>query len=129
MKSAHHIPILVTGAARDLGAIGRNVTALLLAKGHKVMAGLNGASRGSMQIIGGFWVYAGILCTGGSGQLKPDDVLAQSLPIGIVISGREGWRVPWRQCRRPLPRSGANGDTRPAAVGSTRYRRDARPLQ
>ena len=35
MKSAHHI---VTGAAGDLGAIGRNVTALLLAKGHKVRA-------------------------------------------------------------------------------------------
>ena len=38
MKSAHHIPILVTGAAGDLGAIGRHVTALLLAKGHKVRA-------------------------------------------------------------------------------------------
>ena len=37
-KSAHDSPILVTGAAGDLGAIGRNLTALLLAKGHKVRA-------------------------------------------------------------------------------------------
>jgi uncharacterized protein YbjT (DUF2867 family) len=38
MKSAHGNPILVTGAAGDLGAIGRNLTALLLAHGHKVRA-------------------------------------------------------------------------------------------
>jgi uncharacterized protein YbjT (DUF2867 family) len=38
MKSAHDSPILVTGAAGDLGAIGRNLTALLLGKGHKVRA-------------------------------------------------------------------------------------------
>ncbi|MFM0093029.1 NAD(P)H-binding protein [Paraburkholderia sediminicola] len=38
MKSTHDRPILVTGAAGDLGAIGRNVTATLLAKGHKVRA-------------------------------------------------------------------------------------------
>jgi uncharacterized protein YbjT (DUF2867 family) len=38
MKSAHDGPILVTGAAGDLGAIGRNLTASLLAKGHKVRA-------------------------------------------------------------------------------------------
>ena len=31
-------PILVTGAAGDVGAIGRNLTALLLDKGHKVRA-------------------------------------------------------------------------------------------
>ncbi|MGJ7506503.1 SDR family NAD(P)-dependent oxidoreductase [Variovorax sp. GT1P44] len=31
-------PILVTGAAGDVGGIGRNVTALLLAKGHRVRA-------------------------------------------------------------------------------------------
>ncbi len=31
-------PILVTGAAGDIGAIGRHLTALLLAKGHKVRA-------------------------------------------------------------------------------------------
>jgi len=35
MKSTHNSPILVTGAA---GAIGRNLTAMLLAKGHKVRA-------------------------------------------------------------------------------------------
>ena len=38
MKSPHDRPILVTGAAGDLGAIGRNLTAMLLAKGHKVRA-------------------------------------------------------------------------------------------
>src|SRR5260370_25682804 len=38
MKSSHDSPILVTGAAGDLGAIGRNLTALLLAKGDKVRA-------------------------------------------------------------------------------------------
>ena len=38
MNSAHDGPILVTGAAGDLGAIGCNLTALLLAKGHKVRA-------------------------------------------------------------------------------------------
>ncbi|GHO51221.1 SDR family NAD(P)-dependent oxidoreductase [Ktedonospora formicarum] len=38
MKSTHESPILVTGAAGNLGAIGRNLTALLLAKGHKVRA-------------------------------------------------------------------------------------------
>jgi uncharacterized protein YbjT (DUF2867 family) len=31
-------PILVTGAAGDIGAIGRHLTAMLLAKGHKVRA-------------------------------------------------------------------------------------------
>jgi len=36
--SAHDSPILVTGAAGDIGAIGRNLTAMLLAKGHKVRA-------------------------------------------------------------------------------------------
>jgi nucleoside-diphosphate-sugar epimerase len=35
MKSIHDSPILVAGAA---GAIGRNLTAMLLAKGHKVRA-------------------------------------------------------------------------------------------
>jgi uncharacterized protein YbjT (DUF2867 family) len=38
MKSAHDSPVLVTGAAGDIGAIGRNLTAMLLAKGHKVRA-------------------------------------------------------------------------------------------
>ncbi|PSB29776.1 hydroxylase [Stenomitos frigidus ULC18] len=38
MKSTHDSPILVTGAAGDIGAIGRNLTAMLLAKGHKVRA-------------------------------------------------------------------------------------------
>jgi uncharacterized protein YbjT (DUF2867 family) len=38
MKSAHDSPILVTGAAGDLGAIGRTLTALLLAKRHRVRA-------------------------------------------------------------------------------------------
>lgn len=33
-----HAPILVTGAAGDLGAIGRNVTTFLLEKGHRVRA-------------------------------------------------------------------------------------------
>ncbi len=38
MKSAHDSPILVTGAAGEIGAIGRHLTAMLLAKGHKVRA-------------------------------------------------------------------------------------------
>jgi uncharacterized protein YbjT (DUF2867 family) len=38
MTSRHDTPILVTGAAGDIGAIGRNVTAMLLAKGRKVRA-------------------------------------------------------------------------------------------
>ena len=38
MKSTHESPILVTGAAGDLGAIGRNLTAMLLDKGHQVRA-------------------------------------------------------------------------------------------
>src|SRR5919199_2242828 len=38
MKSTHDSPILVTGAAGDIGGIGRNLTAMLLAKGHKVRA-------------------------------------------------------------------------------------------
>lgn len=38
MNSSNHSPILVTGAAGDVGAIGRNVTASLLAKGHAVRA-------------------------------------------------------------------------------------------
>ena len=37
-KSTHGGPILVTGAAGDIGAIGRNLTAMLIAKGHKVRA-------------------------------------------------------------------------------------------
>ncbi len=38
MKSEQESPILVTGAAGDLGAIGRNLTAMLIAKGHSVRA-------------------------------------------------------------------------------------------
>jgi uncharacterized protein YbjT (DUF2867 family) len=38
IKSTHDSPILVTGAAGDLGAIGRNLTAMLLDKGYKVRA-------------------------------------------------------------------------------------------
>jgi uncharacterized protein YbjT (DUF2867 family) len=38
MRSVPDKPILVTGAAGNVGAIGRNVTASLLAKGHKVRA-------------------------------------------------------------------------------------------
>src|ERR1700753_2595324 len=37
-QSSHTSPILVTGAAGAVGAIGRNLTAMLLAKGHKVRA-------------------------------------------------------------------------------------------
>ncbi len=38
MESARESPILVTGAAGDIGAIGRNLTAMLLAEGHTVRA-------------------------------------------------------------------------------------------
>ena len=38
MKPEQESPILVTGAAGDLGAIGRNLTAMLIAKGHRVRA-------------------------------------------------------------------------------------------
>ena len=38
MNTSIESPILVTGAAGDIGAIGRNVVAMLLAKGHKVRA-------------------------------------------------------------------------------------------
>jgi uncharacterized protein YbjT (DUF2867 family) len=38
MKSTHDSPFLVTGAAGAIGAIGLNLTAMLLAKGHKVRA-------------------------------------------------------------------------------------------
>jgi uncharacterized protein YbjT (DUF2867 family) len=38
MNSQHDTPILVTGAAGDIGAIGRNLTAMLIAKGHRVRA-------------------------------------------------------------------------------------------
>ncbi|MBW4489355.1 MAG: SDR family NAD(P)-dependent oxidoreductase [Trichocoleus desertorum ATA4-8-CV12] len=38
INSTHDSPILVTGAAGDIGAIGRNLTAMLLDKGHKVRA-------------------------------------------------------------------------------------------
>jgi len=37
-QSSHTNPILVTGAAGAVGSIGRNVTEILLAKGHKVRA-------------------------------------------------------------------------------------------
>ncbi|WP_040589363.1 NmrA family NAD(P)-binding protein [Allomesorhizobium alhagi] len=37
-KSTHRRPILVTGAAGDIGAIGRHLTAMLLATGHEVRA-------------------------------------------------------------------------------------------
>ena len=37
-QSSHTSPILVTGAAGAVGTIGRNVTEMLLAKGHKVRA-------------------------------------------------------------------------------------------
>lgn len=38
MNTSSESPILVTGAAGDIGAIGRNVATMLLAKGHKVRA-------------------------------------------------------------------------------------------
>ena len=37
-QSSHASPILVTGAAGAVGSIGRNLTEMLLAKGHKVRA-------------------------------------------------------------------------------------------
>ena len=37
-QSSQASPILVTGAAGAIGSIGRNVTEMLLAKGHKVRA-------------------------------------------------------------------------------------------
>ena len=37
-KSSHASPILVTGAAGAVGSIGRNLTEMMLAKGHKVRA-------------------------------------------------------------------------------------------
>ena len=37
-QSSHASPILVTGAAGAVGSIGRSVTEMLLAKGHKVRA-------------------------------------------------------------------------------------------
>ena len=36
--SLHASPILVTGAAGSVGSIGRNLTEMLLAKGHRVRA-------------------------------------------------------------------------------------------
>ena len=38
MKTTHDSPVLVTGAAGAVGATGRNLTAMLLAKGHNVRA-------------------------------------------------------------------------------------------
>jgi uncharacterized protein YbjT (DUF2867 family) len=38
MTSTHDSPILVTGAAGDIAAIGRHLTAMLLDKGHQVRA-------------------------------------------------------------------------------------------
>jgi nucleoside-diphosphate-sugar epimerase len=38
MKFTQDSPILVTGAAGDIGAIGCHLTAMLLAKGHQVRA-------------------------------------------------------------------------------------------
>jgi uncharacterized protein YbjT (DUF2867 family) len=38
MKSTSDMPILVTGAAGDVGAVGRHLTAMLRARGHKVRA-------------------------------------------------------------------------------------------
>src|SRR6476469_10477904 len=37
-KHKHDNPILVTGAAGAVGGVGRNLTEMLLAKGHKVRA-------------------------------------------------------------------------------------------
>jgi NAD(P)H-binding len=37
-QSSHASPILVTGAAGAVGSLGRNLTEMLLAKGHKVRA-------------------------------------------------------------------------------------------
>lgn len=37
-QSSQDSPILVTGAAGDVGAVGRNLTEMLLAKGHRVRA-------------------------------------------------------------------------------------------
>ncbi|MFM0632183.1 NAD(P)H-binding protein [Paraburkholderia xenovorans] len=37
-QTSQHRPILVTGAAGAIGGIGRNVTEMLLARGHKVRA-------------------------------------------------------------------------------------------
>src|ERR1700733_7812385 len=38
LDSSHSKPILVTGAAGAIGSIGRNLTEMLLAKGHRVRA-------------------------------------------------------------------------------------------
>ena len=38
LDSSHSKPMLVTGAAGAIGSIGRNLTDMLLAKGHRVRA-------------------------------------------------------------------------------------------
>jgi uncharacterized protein YbjT (DUF2867 family) len=40
ITSTHNKPILVTGAAGDVDAVGRHITANLLAKGYKVRSAI-----------------------------------------------------------------------------------------
>ena len=47
-KRPHTSPILVTGAAGAVGSIGRNLTEMLLAKGHKVRAMVQSDVDGNM---------------------------------------------------------------------------------
>ena len=52
MKSTRDSPILVTGAAGAVGAIGRNLTEMLLAKGHKVRAWSGGRTSAPAPCVG-----------------------------------------------------------------------------
>ena len=53
MRSRDDSPILVTGAAGDIGAVGRNVTSMLLAKGRKVRALVRREGTSALKPSGG----------------------------------------------------------------------------
>ena len=94
MKSTRDSPILVTGAAGAIGAIGRNLTAMLLAKGHKVRALVRREDE-----------RAGALRRLGAEVVQGDLTDLASMPRAI-----EGCATPSRDPRPCAERAGLEGE-------------------
>jgi nucleoside-diphosphate-sugar epimerase len=98
-QSLHASPILVTGAAGAVGSIGRNVTEMLLAKGHKVRALVRrederrsmSASSGTLIRKGRMLSPAGAATTCDGSRLAAP---AAAMPIvAVPKSRRRSWLI------------------------------------
>ena len=94
-KPAHDRPILVTGAAGDVGAIGRNLTGLLLAKGYTVRALVRREDERAAALR---WIGAQVV----QGDLTDLNSMHRAIEGCARIT--VGIRTTLPACRRPCPR-------------------------